>query len=68
MNSASQKDLEPLLAGTAAAVLTQKGNDKMLNNTRATMVPYLAALEYLPDQGTFQARGRPGEGAEDRAR
>ena len=56
MNSASQKDLEPLLAGTAAAVLTQKGNDKMLNNTRATMVPYLAALEYLPDQGTFSIR------------
>ena len=56
MNSAMQKDLEPLLAGTAAAVLTQKGNDKMLNNTRATMVPYLAALEYLPDEGTFSIR------------
>lgn len=56
MNSATQKDLEPLLAGTAAAVLTQKGNDKMLNNTRATMVPYLAALEYLPDEGTFSIR------------
>lgn len=56
MNSADQKELEPLLTGTPAAVLTQKGNDKMLNNTRATMVPYLSVLEYLPDDGTFSIR------------
>lgn len=56
MSSADQKELEPLLAGTPAAVLTQKGNDKMLNNTRATMVPYLAVFDYLPDEGTFSIR------------
>jgi type IV secretory pathway TraG/TraD family ATPase VirD4 len=56
MTSADQKELEPLLAGTPAAVLTQKGNDKMLNNTRATMVPYLAVFDYLPDEGTFSIR------------
>ncbi len=56
MASADQKELEPLLAGTAAVVLCQKGNDKMLNNTRATMLPYLGIFEYLPDEGQFSIR------------
>lgn len=56
MTSADQRELEPLLSGTAAAVLTQKGNDKMLNNTRATMVPYLSIFDYLPDEGRFSIR------------
>lgn len=56
MASADQKALDPLLAGTAAAVLCQKGNDKMLNNTRATMLPYLSIFDYLPDKGQFSIR------------
>ncbi|PXX73676.1 type IV secretory pathway TraG/TraD family ATPase VirD4 [Rivihabitans pingtungensis] len=56
MASADQKQLEPLLAGTAAAVMCQRGNDKMLNNTRATMLPYLSVFEYLPDEGRFSIR------------
>lgn len=56
MASADQKELEPLLSGSAAAVLCQKGNDKMLNNTRATMLPYLSIFDYLPDEGKFSIR------------
>jgi type IV secretory pathway TraG/TraD family ATPase VirD4 len=56
MASADQKELEPLLAGTAAAVMCQRGNDKMLNNTRATMLPYLSVFDYLPDEGRFSIR------------
>lgn len=56
MASADQRELEPLLAGTAAAVMCQKGNDKMLNNTRATMLPYLSIFDYLPDHGGFSIR------------
>lgn len=56
MASADQKELEPLLAGTAAAVMCQRGNDKMLNNTRATMLPYLSVFDYLLDEGRFSIR------------
>jgi len=56
MASADQKELEPLLSGTAAAVMCQRGNDKMLNNTRATMLPYLSVFDYLPDEGRFSIR------------
>lgn len=56
MASADQKELAPLLSGTAAAVMCQKGNDKMLNNTRATMLPYLSIFDYLPDEGQFSIR------------
>lgn len=56
MATADQKELEPLLAGTVAAVMCQKGNDKMLNNMRATMLPYLSIFEYLPDDGRFSVR------------
>lgn len=56
MASADQKELEPLLSGTVAAVMCQKGNDKMLNNMRATMLPYLSIFDYLPDQGGFSIR------------
>lgn len=56
MTSADQRELEPLLSGTAAAVMCQRGNDKMLNNTRATMLPYLSVFDYLPDEGKFSIR------------
>jgi type IV secretory pathway TraG/TraD family ATPase VirD4 len=56
MGAADQKALEPLLAGTPAAVLCQKGNDKMLNNMRATMMPYLSVFDYMADEGDFSIR------------
>jgi type IV secretory pathway TraG/TraD family ATPase VirD4 len=56
MGAADQKALEPLLAGTPAAVLCQKGNDKMLNNMRATMMPYLSVFDYMADEGNFSIR------------
>ena len=56
MGAANQEELEPLLAGSPAAVLCQKGNDKMLNNMRATMMPYLSVFDYLPDEGGFSIR------------
>lgn len=56
MTTADQRALEPLLSGTVAAVMCQKGNDKMLNNTRATMLPYLGVFDYLPDEGQFSIR------------
>jgi len=56
MGAANQEELEPLLAGSPAAVLCQKGNDKMLNNMRATMMPYLSVFDYLPDEGDFSIR------------
>lgn len=56
MGAATQEELEPLLAGSPAAVLCQQGNEKMLNNMRATMMPYLSAFDYLEDEGTFSIR------------
>jgi type IV secretory pathway TraG/TraD family ATPase VirD4 len=56
LTSANADELAPLLAGTPAAILTQPGNEKMLNNTRAGMVPYLAIFDYLPDRGRFSVR------------
>lgn len=56
MGAADQKELAPLLAGTAAAIMCQKGNEKMLNNMRATMMPYLGIFEHLPDEGDFSIR------------
>jgi len=56
MASANQKELESILLGTTAAVMCQNGNDKMLNNTRATMLPYLSIFDYLPDEGHFSIR------------
>jgi type IV secretory pathway TraG/TraD family ATPase VirD4 len=56
MTSADQRELQPLLSGTVAAVMCQKGNDKMLNNMRATMLPYLGIFDYLPDEGNFSIR------------
>lgn len=56
MGAATQEELEPLLAGSPAAVLCQQGNEKMLNNMRATMMPYLSVFDYLKDEGDFSIR------------
>lgn len=54
--SADVKELQTVLAGTSAAILTAKGNEKMLSNTRAIAATYLGVWSYLPDQGTFSVR------------
>lgn len=56
MNSASVKELEPVLMGTAAYPMIQKGGEKALASIRMIAAVYLAAWEYLPDHGTFSVR------------
>lgn len=56
VSAADVKELGELLAGTPAAILTAKGNDKMLNNTRGIIASYLGVWRYLPDAGTFSVR------------
>lgn len=56
VSSADIKELGELLAGTPAAILCAKGNDKMLNNTRGIIATYLGVWRYLPDAGTFSVR------------
>ena len=65
LTSANPKTLKQLLAGTAASILSEDGNEKMLANTRAILSTYLAAWRHLVDQGKFSVRGwvreeRPG--------
>lgn len=54
--SAPAKDLATLLENTPAATLTQKGNEKMLSNTRAISATYLNVWSYLEDIGSFSIR------------
>lgn len=56
VTAAEAGELGDLLAGTPAAILTKKGNDKMLSNTRAIASLYLSTWNYLKDQGTFSVR------------
>ncbi len=56
VSAADTKELGELLAGTPAAILCAKGNDKMLNNTRGIIAAYLGAWRYLPDSGRFSVR------------
>lgn len=56
VSAADTKELGELLADTPAAILTAKGNDKMLNNTRGIIATYLGAWQYLHDDGTFSVR------------
>jgi hypothetical protein len=56
VNTAESSELGDLLAGTPAAILTKKGNDKMLSNTRAIASLYLSTWNYLKDQGSFSVR------------
>lgn len=56
MNSATIKELEPILVGTAAYPMIQKGGEKALASIRMIASVYLAAWEYLPDHGTFSVR------------
>lgn len=56
MNSASIKELEPILIGTPAYPMIQKGGERALASIRMIAAVYLAAWEYLPDQGSFSVR------------
>ena len=56
VNTADVKELGDVLAGTPAGILTQKGNEKMLSNTRAIASLYLATWNYLEDEGKFSVR------------
>jgi hypothetical protein len=53
---ADQKELGELLAGTPAAILCVRANEKMLGNTRGIIATYLVAWRYLQDEGTFSVR------------
>lgn len=54
--SASVGELVDVLKGSPAEILTAKGNDKMLSNTRGIASVYLNAWTYLQDGGTFSVR------------
>jgi type IV secretory pathway TraG/TraD family ATPase VirD4 len=56
VQSAEQRELAELLTGTPAAVVTQRGNEKMLSNTRAIAALYLSVWTYLPEGGSFSVR------------
>lgn len=54
--SGDHGELAEVAKGTAAAVMFHDGNEKMLNNTRATAGPFLDVWQYLPDEGKFSVR------------
>lgn len=65
VGQAEPEELRPLLAGSPAAILTQKGQEKMLGNTRAIISSYLLPWAFLPDGGSFSVkdwiRSSPGD-------
>ncbi len=54
--AADVRELADVLKETPAAILTAKGNEKMLSNTRAIASLYLNTWTYLKDGGTFSVR------------
>jgi type IV secretory pathway TraG/TraD family ATPase VirD4 len=54
--SAETEELGRTLAGTAAAILTARGNERMLANTRVICSTYLNAWRYLSEGGSFSVR------------
>jgi hypothetical protein len=54
--SAETEELGRTLDGTAAAILTARGNERMLANTRVICSTYLNAWRYLPEGGSFSVR------------
>jgi hypothetical protein len=54
--TADPEELGRTLAGTAAAILTGRGNERMLANTRVICSTYLNAWRYVPEGGTFSVR------------
>lgn len=56
LTAAPAKELAGLLAGTPAAILCERGNEKMLSNTRGIISTYMVTWRYLPEGGTFSIR------------
>jgi hypothetical protein len=54
--AADAEELGRTLAGTTAAILTVRGNERMLANTRVICSTYLNAWRYLPEGGSFSMR------------
>lgn len=54
--SAPADELQKLLIGTPAAILTQKENNKMLGNVRGIISSYMGAWQYLKSDGDFSIR------------
>jgi hypothetical protein len=54
--TASPEELGRTLAGTAASILTGRGNERILANTRVIWSTYLNAWRYVPEGGTFSVR------------
>lgn len=54
--SAAPDELAKLLAGTTAAVLTQRENARMLGNVRGIISTYMGAWQYLRPDGDFSVR------------
>lgn len=56
LTTAEPKELAEMLAGTPAAALCAKGNERMLASTRAILSSYVGVFPYLADEGTFSVR------------
>lgn len=54
--TAPADELQKLLLGTPAAILTQKGNDRMLGNVRGIISTYMGSWQYLKKDGNFSVR------------
>jgi type IV secretory pathway TraG/TraD family ATPase VirD4 len=54
--SAPADELQKLLIGTPAAIITQKENNKMLGNIRGIISTYMGAWQYLKPNGDFSIR------------
>ena len=56
LTTAEPKELQDMLAGTPAAALCAKGNERMLASTRAILSSYVGVFPYLADEGQFSVR------------
>ena len=56
LTTADQKELSGMLAGSPAATLCAKGNDRMLASTRGIISTFIGPFQYLADEGDFSIR------------
>jgi type IV secretory pathway TraG/TraD family ATPase VirD4 len=54
--TAPVEELATLLADTPAAIMTQKGNDRMLGNVRGIISTFMGSWQYLKKAGNFSIR------------
>jgi type IV secretory pathway TraG/TraD family ATPase VirD4 len=55
-STAPAEELKKLLDGTPAAILTHKGNERMLGSVRGIISTYMGAWQYLKPDGDFSVR------------